>query len=156
MIVISDTSPLILLDKVGHLWILGNLFNKVLIPPAVDSEWLRPGGYITPEWLSVVQLSPEAENTARDLATQIDRGEAEAIALYTVRQTNFVLIDDLHGRRFAKSMDVAVIGTLGIITAAKQQGIIKDLKTVLDALKNNRFYITDEVLKKALELAGEI
>jgi len=88
MIVISDTSPLILLDKINHLWVLEKLFNKVLIPPAVDSEWLRPGGYITPEWLSVVQLSPEAENTARDLATKIDRGEAEVIALYTVRKTD--------------------------------------------------------------------
>jgi predicted nucleic acid-binding protein len=156
MLVISDTSPLILLDKIGHLWILGKLFDKVIIPPAVHSEWLRPGGYITPEWLSVVLLSPDAENTARDLATKMDRGEAEAIALYTVHKTDFVLLDDLHGRKIAKSMDIPIVGTLGIITAAKQRGIIKDMKTVLDALQNNRFYITDEALRKALELAGEV
>jgi predicted nucleic acid-binding protein len=44
MLAVSDTSPLVLLDKAGHLWILGKIFEKVFIPPAVDAEWLRPGG----------------------------------------------------------------------------------------------------------------
>lgn len=52
MIAVSNTSPLILLDKTGYLWILERLFKKVIIPPAVDKEWLRPGGYIVPQWLS--------------------------------------------------------------------------------------------------------
>jgi hypothetical protein len=45
MMAVSNTSPLILLDKVGHLFLLEQLFTKVIIPPAVDKEWLRPGGY---------------------------------------------------------------------------------------------------------------
>jgi hypothetical protein len=43
MMTVSNTSPLILLDKVGHLFLLEQLFQKVIIPPAVDKEWLRPG-----------------------------------------------------------------------------------------------------------------
>ena len=45
MTAVSNTSPLILLDKVGHLFLLEQLFPKVIIPPAFDKEWLRPGGY---------------------------------------------------------------------------------------------------------------
>lgn len=35
---VSNTSPLVLLDKAGHLWILEKLFKKVVILPAVDIE----------------------------------------------------------------------------------------------------------------------
>lgn len=45
MIAVSNTSPLILLDKVGYLWILGKLFSKIIIPPSVDKEWLKIMGY---------------------------------------------------------------------------------------------------------------
>jgi predicted nucleic acid-binding protein len=49
MIAVSNTSPLILLDKAKCLWVLGKLFKKVIIPPAVNTEWLRPGGYVVPD-----------------------------------------------------------------------------------------------------------
>jgi predicted nucleic acid-binding protein len=58
MMAVSNTSPLILLDKVGHLFLLEQLFPKVIIPPAVDKEWLRPGGYSVPSWLSIEPLTP--------------------------------------------------------------------------------------------------
>ena len=66
MVAVSNTSPLVLLDKAGYLWILGKLFKKVIIPPAVDVEWLRPGGYVVPQWLSVATLSKEALTAAED------------------------------------------------------------------------------------------
>lgn len=155
MIAVSDTSPLILLDKVGLLQILGNLFEKVLIPPAVDAEWLRPGGYIVPEWLSVTTLSPEAIDTAKKLSQKIDNGEAEAIALYQSVKAGLLLLDDLNGRKNAKAMGFPVVGTLGILVSAKQKGIIPELKPILDALKKHRFYIADEAMQKALELVNE-
>ena len=155
MIAISNTSPLILLDKIGHLWILGELFNNVIIPPAVDSEWLRPGGYKVPKWLLSNSLTPEAHNGANDLYQKLDKGEAEAIALFSVMKVNFLLLDDLNGRRLAKSMGFPVIGTLGLLISAKQKGIINNLGSTLDDLKKHRFYIVDEILKKALILAND-
>jgi predicted nucleic acid-binding protein len=53
MTAVSNTSPLILLEKTDYLWILEKLFTKVIIPPAVDREWLRPGGYVLPQWLAI-------------------------------------------------------------------------------------------------------
>ncbi len=155
MIAVSNTSPLILLDKVGYLWILGNLFEKVLIPPAVDAEWLRPGRYVVPKWLSVATLTPEAIDTAKKLSQNIDVGEAEAIALYQSIKAELLLLDDLNGRRLAKGMGFSVVGTLGILISAKQKGIIPELKPILDLLKKHRFYITDEAMQKALKLANE-
>lgn len=145
MIAVSNTSPLILLDKAGHLLIIGKLFKKVFIPPSVNAEWLRPGGYIVPEWLSVEQLSKDAQNTANGLYQKLDKGESEAIALFSSLNANYLLLDDLNGRRLATSKGFPVVGTLGILVAAKQKGIIPKIAPILDELKKHRFYINTKV-----------
>lgn len=98
-----------LLDKAGHLWILRKLFEKVFIPSAVDAEWLRPGGYVVPQWLSVATLSQDAVSIAKDLYQKIDKGEAEAIAPFSSMKADLLLIDDLNGRRQAKAMGFPVV-----------------------------------------------
>ena len=42
MLVVSDTSPLTALLKIGRAGLLRQLFSEVLIPPAVESELFRP------------------------------------------------------------------------------------------------------------------
>lgn len=155
MTAISNTSPLILLDKVGHLSLLEQLFHTVIIPPAVDKEWLRPGGYSVPSWLIVEPLDPEARKIADELRTRIDPGEAEAIALASVKKAGWIILDDMKGRQHAKSIGLQVTGTLGILTVAKKKGMITALKPVLDMLRAHRFYIADDVLAAALALVGE-
>lgn len=155
MITVSNTSPLILLEKPECLWILGRLFEKVFIPPAVDAEWLRPGGYVVPKWLSVAALSPDAKSVAKDLYQKLDKGEAEAIALFLSIKADRLLLDDLNGRRVAKAMGIPIVGTLGILVAAKQKGIIPKLVPVLNVLKKHRYYIADEILQRALVLVNE-
>ncbi|HBO83441.1 MAG: hypothetical protein A2889_02450 [Nitrospinae bacterium RIFCSPLOWO2_01_FULL_39_10] len=155
MIAVSNTSPLILLDKTGYLWILERLFKKVVIPPAVDKEWFRPGGYIIPQWLSISQLSHDAEHIAENLYPKIDKGEAEAIALFLSMKARWLLLDDLKARRHALSMGLPVVGTVGILVTAKRKGIISEFKPILESLKRSRFYLSDEVIKKAIYLTTE-
>jgi uncharacterized protein len=155
MTAVSNTSPLILLEKTDHLWILEKLFTKVLIPPAVDREWLRPGGYVLPQWLSVTALSRQAASVAEGLHQKIDVGEAEAIALFSTAKADWLLLDDLKGRTQAASMGLPVIGTVGILIIAKKKGLIPAIQPVLNILKKHRFYLSDEVLAKALALTGE-
>lgn len=152
---VSDTSPIILLDKAGHLWVLEKLFKEVIIPPAVDKEWLRPGGYKTPHWITVAQLSSDAAHNAERLAKKMDRGEAEAIALFQTVKADAVLIDDLKGRKEAESIGLPVVGTVGILVAAKRKGIIPEITPVINTLKKHRYYLSDEIFEKALALAGE-
>lgn len=155
MIAISNTSPLILLDKAEHLWILGNLFKKVIISPSVDKEWLRPVGYVMPEWMIVLPLSEKAKSIAKKLYKELDKGEAEAIALFKTIKADWLLIDDLKGRRYAKSLGLPVVGTAGLLIAAKQRGIIQQIKPIFDVLKKHRYYLSDDILKKAIDLANE-
>ncbi|MBI4688312.1 MAG: DUF3368 domain-containing protein [Nitrospirae bacterium] len=155
MIAVSNTSPLILLDKVEYLWILGRLFKKVIMPPSVDKEWLRPGGYVVPDWLSVNNLSSEAESDATKLYQDMDKGEAEAIALFRVMKADLLLLDDLRARRYAKSLGLPVAGTVGLLITAKQRGIISEIKPILDNLRKHKFYLSNDIIKKAMDMVNE-
>lgn len=152
---VSNTSPIILLEKAGHLWILEKLFKEVIIPPAVDKEWLRPGGYKVPQWLTVANLSSNAKHNADKLSMNLDRGEAEAIALFETVKADWLLLDDLKGRKQAKSLGLPVVGTIGVLVTAKRKGIIPELGPIINTLKKHRYYLSDDVLEKALILAGE-
>jgi len=44
------------------------------------------------------------------------------------------VLDDLLARKYAKNMGLAITGTLGIILTAKNLGLIKTVKPLLDKL----------------------
>lgn len=107
------------------------MFSKVIIPYAVDKEWLRPGGYFVPEWLEVMSVPAEAQDSAQNLFKKLDAGEAEAISLFSEIRADVLILDDLNGRRDANALGLSVIGTLGILVRAKQKKIIPSLAPVL-------------------------
>ncbi len=155
MIAVSNTSPLILLEKTGHLGVLGKLFEQVVIPPEVDKEWLRPGKYLVPDWLSVRNLSDSAVSYAESLCLKMDKGEAEAIALFSEIKADYLLLDDLKGRKYADSHGLPIAGTVGILITAKKKGLIPKLRPVLKVLKAQQIRLSDDVFRKALILANE-
>ena len=72
-LVVTDTSCLIALDRIGQIDLLPALF-VVHAPPAVVDEFGR-----RPPWLHVAPAPDRARVEA--LLKRVDRGEAEAIAL---------------------------------------------------------------------------
>jgi len=85
----------------------------------------------------------------------IDRGEAETIALAEEIKADVVLIDDLKAREIAKLRRLNVIGTIGVLLDAKEQGMIHELKPLLDKLMKKRIRINRELYEHVLELANE-
>jgi len=78
MIVVSDTSPITALLTIGAAEMLAQLFQEVVIPPAVRNELLR-NHPLLPPWLQV--KAPQAESQIRMYAQTVDAGEAEATQL---------------------------------------------------------------------------
>jgi predicted nucleic acid-binding protein len=111
MPVVSNTSPLLNLAIIGRLSLLRERFVEIRIPPAVLEE-LRvgedlPGSAVLREaidagWLRVEEVKdqPFAQVLQRDL----DKGEAETIALATQVKAEWTLLDEREGRRIAKSL----------------------------------------------------
>lgn len=83
--IISDTSCLILLDKIGELEILNKLFGTVLTTAEVANEF---GGTL-PSWIELKQ--PKDKNYLSIIEASDDIGEASAIAL-ALEMDNCLLI----------------------------------------------------------------
>lgn len=160
MMLVSDTGPLIALAKLDRLALLSALFEAVLIPPAVHRELLAKSGPEAPRldeafdrWIKVTP--PPALAAEVQIVTQrLDAGERQAIALaYT--QGARLLMDERLGRAAARQLGMNVTGMAGVLIYAKQGGHIQAVKPLLESLRRQGYWLSDELLTTALRLAGE-
>lgn len=161
MIIVSDTSPLMNLAVVGHLELLHQLYDTVLIPEAVwneltslSSQYPEVATVQTLTWLERQPLTSRA--VADALQAELDIGEAEAIALAVEKQADLLLIDERRGRQVAARMGLTYIGLLGVLLEAKRKGFLPEVKTVLDDLiAKAGFWVSRELYIRVLQAAGE-
>ncbi|MDZ4403101.1 DUF3368 domain-containing protein [Prosthecobacter sp.] len=153
MIVVSDTTAISNLLTIGRTDLLITLFERVIIPPAVWTELLAFHPEV-PDWLEVVTVSQGQR--VRDYQRLVHAGEAEAIALALEVHPDWLLIDDSDGRRLAKQEGTPVIGLMGVLLLAKEQGLLPSVKPLIDALESLAgFYLSGAVRDEVLRLAGE-
>ena len=160
--IVADASPLIALARAGLLRLLRDLYGQVLVPSAVHEELeiarRRPGYESLEEALAEGWLAPVAVQAVEGqerLGRLVGRGEREAILLATRHACRFLLIDERSGRAAAEKQGIPVVGTGGVLLAAKQQGLIPSVAAVLDQLAALRFRLSGELRHRLLELAGE-
>ena len=161
MIVVSDTSPLINLAAVGHLDLLRQLYQHVIIPQAIYDEIViagagQPGAVEvkTAGWIETRRLHDQA--LVDVLLLELDRGEAEALALATELRADLLLIDESKGRALATRLGFTYIGLLGVLVQAKQRGIIVAVKPILDDLiAKAGFWIGGDLYQRVLQAVAE-
>jgi len=137
--IISDTSCLILLDKIGELELLHKLFGTIITTTEVANEY----GNHLPQWVELKE--PNDKNCQAIIEASVDRGEASAIALALEFEDCLLIIDDLKGRKFATGLGLKITGTLGIIIEAKLAGYIASVKPILAKIKETNFRLTDTI-----------
>lgn len=115
MIVVSDTSPIINLAMIGRLELLPALFGEVIIPYKVFEEITRRGdsmpgaeAVLAARWVET--RSCTNITLVQALRTQLDSGEAEAIALALELESGLLLIDEKMGRQVARGFFVISYG----------------------------------------------
>lgn len=106
---------------------------------------------IVREWMS----NPPAWLTVRvplliDHTIHLGRGETEAISLAMELHADLLLMDDRVGRRAAERRGMAVTGTLNVLEAAAERGLL-DLPTVVAKLRQTNFHISEQLLSRALD-----
>ena len=160
MIVVSDSSVLIALSRIGHLGLLKSLYSKIMIPQAVYDEVVqaeeeRPGSaeVLAADWIEVQQVTDRVAVTL--LREQLDRGESEAIVLAIEAEAQALLIDEARGRRIAQAKGLAHIGTVGIVVLAKRQGLVDSATALLDELMAVGFRMDSRLYERAKALAEE-
>ncbi len=94
-----------------------------------DAAWI--------ERVEVTQLS-----VVNALTDDLDVGEAEAIALASELGADLVLMDEREGRSAAIRLGLDVAGTVGVLLNAKKQGLLAEVRTSLDDLRETAgFYL---------------
>jgi predicted nucleic acid-binding protein len=148
-VIISDTSCLIILNKIGELDLLRQLYKTVTITHDILLEY----GENLPDWIEVCQVRDNYRQQLLEM--QIDKGEASAIALALETADNIVILDDWKARKVAERLGLSVTGTLGVIIKAKNSGMISSIKPYLDKIRKSNFRISEELEQIALKEANE-
>lgn len=89
-----------------------------------------------------------------EIEERLDRGEASSIALALEIKHAVLIIDELKGRKIAKSFDLEIIGTIGVLLIANKKGLLNDVLSVILKLVNNGFRLSDKMLDKLIEIYG--
>ncbi len=136
-LIVSDTTTLIVLERLNALSMLCSLFDKILIPQAVMDELLTGNSEIS-ELMQQAGcyeiVSVNASERLLELYQWLDRGEAEAIELALTNQLPLI-IDERKGRKIAQQKNLSVIGLAGLmILVAKRHH--KTPKAALELLDN--------------------
>ena len=147
--IISDTSCLIVLAKIGEMDLLKKVYGSVFTTQDIASEF----GDSLPEWIEVLEVKDPFRQQLLEL--QIDKGESSAIALALEIPGSTVILDDFKARKIAIKLGIQVTGTLGVIIRARQKGIISSIKPILGKLKQTNFRLSTELESEALMMAGE-
>lgn len=161
MIVVSNTSPLTNLAAIGQFDLLHRLYGKVSIAQAVWDElnadgrrWPGRDEVAAADWIERYEVQNQSLSTA--LQRDLDRGEAESIALSLQMDADLVLLDEQEGRHAAQRMGLGVVGMVGILLEAKTGGAVGAVRPLLDQLRHAAgFYLSETLYRRALMLAGE-
>jgi predicted nucleic acid-binding protein len=145
---VTNSTCLIALEGIGRLDILPSVYEEVIVPPAVQAEVDTEI-----EWLVTKELTNQSVNLA--LQSQLGKGEAAAIALAAEMSDIVIVLDDKKARRVARQMGLKIVGTLGILLRAKQQGIIAEVHPILEKLKRTGFRCSPSLYDEVLRLSGE-
>lgn len=148
-IVISDTSTLILFHKIEEFNLLQKVYAELITTPEIAKEF----GEKLPDWIKIQTVSDKKYQDF--LETQVDSGEASAIALATEYDDVLLLLDDLKARKLATQLKFKITGSLGVIHKAKQMSIIGKVKPLIDKLLQTDFRIAENVIEEILQLNSE-
>jgi predicted nucleic acid-binding protein len=156
MIIVADSSPFVALINTGHVELLATLYGRIIIPPEVASELGSPKrtdevrAFIAtpPAWLEVRQPS------SLESIAGLDNGELAAISLALELRADQLVIDETPGRRAALARNLRVIGTIGVLIAAAQRGLI-DLEQAFEKIKLTDFWVSPRFLDERLALFRE-
>lgn len=134
---ITNTTVLSNFSLIKRLDILKSIFSLIWVTTEVREELVKgyQEGYeflavawqeikIDEGWLRLIHFNRQEElDTFFKLTTKLHSGEASGLSIAYNRKWLF-LTDDMDARKLAKSMQVEVAGTIGILVLAVEQQII--------------------------------
>jgi predicted nucleic acid-binding protein len=143
VIVVSNSSPLVALARIGRLTLLASFYKRVLIPAEVHHEVTVAGRGLpgaeevrNANWVEVISHRSPVHPLLAQACQGLGAGERAAILLAKSLEADLVLLDEWKARRVAQGAGLSVVGCLGILEAGARTGLVPDLRQVyMDLLR---------------------
>lgn len=129
------------------------------MPPAVRDELLQPRKRYRSIDISRIPFAvvqpPSNQQRVQSLLGQIQKGEAEAIALAEELGAK-LLIDEMAGRGIALGIGLKVTGVVGVLIESKQKNLIPAVMPLLEQLRKQLgFHLSDRFMSQIRMDVGE-
>jgi len=159
--VVSNSSPLIALARIGNLALLASFYRKILIPVEVQYE-VTVGGRGLPgaeevrsaNWIEVISETSGVHPSLAHVCMNLGAGERAAIFLAMSRNADVILLDDWKARQVAKNAGLSVAGCLGILEAGARSGRVTDLRQAYADLLREGIRFDIKLLQDSLVRLG--
>jgi len=166
-IAILNASPLILLGRIGFIWLLPKLFPASILPSAVFTEivaqntpdtltirWEVDAGKIIVQTPTSMNVQTVSQVCRKDMALGEIQVLALALDLQDQKQTPLVILDDLPARKTAEVLGFPLLGTLGIIIRALRAQFIKksESKQIIHKMTKIGAYFDTELIQEVLRI----
>ena len=153
MAVVSDSSPLIALGRIGRIDLLQEVFGTLIVPDAVWNEVVEAGierigaiEILNADWIK--RQSVQDTRLVSLLRQDLGAGEAETIVLAKECGADLILMDERFGRSAAKSLGLTVVGLIGVLIHARSRGLIDNAPELMDRLCTDAGFWISPDLKK--------
>jgi predicted nucleic acid-binding protein len=119
--VVSDSSPLVILTKLGCFDLLNRLFPRLDISAEVHQEVVAGAGLpgavevSNAKWIEVKRLQNPAGLMSAQQTHALGLGEMSTILLAKELGANLVLLDDYKARKLAKAEGLKILGSVGLL-----------------------------------------
>lgn len=130
---VLNTTVLSNFAYIDQVWLLGGLAGICTVPVVRDElqdgvgdhPYLQAALEGLSDGIPIVAISDTVANREAVVSDHLDRGEAQAFALADANDGR-LLTDDGDARAFAKDQGVTVIGSVGVLLAAIDAGMIDE------------------------------
>lgn len=156
---VVNASPLIILSKINHLFLLQHLAKEIVVPAGVAKE-VAQGPVDDParQWLQT-----QGQALLREMGTippvviawDLGLGESEVLAWAYQNPGYEAVLDDRAARNCALSLNLPTRGTLSVILLAKKEGHLQEVTPILQQLEQAGFRVAPAIISTAKKLAGE-
>jgi len=149
MIVVSDSTTLIILYDLNKLEYLKNLFLTIYIPNKVYEEISYKKNIKLPYFIKVCK--PKDKKIIEELKYLLDEGESEAIAL-SIEKNIPLIIDEKKGRKVALNLNIQILGLLGILYLNIKKNFLtkEEVENFLKNAKKSGYRISQKLINDML------
>ena len=165
MIVVSDTTPLISLMKIGQLDLVKQLFGEVQIPNAVYEELVSNTRFLDESrqiqkcsFIKRVEVTDVQAVKLLRRSAGLDAGESEAIVLSDSLKASLLLMDEAKGRQVAMQMGIQIMGTIGMLLAAYKENLLskEEILRCVEILQTTGRHISEKLYKQLMKRISEL